>query len=79
MNAARRKLRYLAACEELGESFFDAVGADIVCYSSDYCHFDCAFPHSVNILEKRSDLSEPAKQRLFSQNAAALYKLEVPS
>ncbi len=58
---------------------FDAVGRDIVCYSSDYCHFDCAFPDSVSILDKRSDLDEPLKQRLFSRNAAKLYKLEVPT
>ena len=31
----------------------EAVGDDIVCYSSDYCHFDCAFPDSVKILEER--------------------------
>ena len=58
---------------------FDAVGDDIVCYSSDYCHFDCAFPDSVSILEKRGDLSEPMKRRLFCENAAKLYKLDVPA
>ena len=58
---------------------FDAVGDDIVCYSSDYCPFDCAFPESVSILEKRSELSEAVKQRLFSENAAKLYKLELPA
>jgi predicted TIM-barrel fold metal-dependent hydrolase len=57
---------------------FDAIAPDIICYSSDYCHFDCAFPDSVSIFDKRSDLSEPVKQRLFSRNAAELYKLEVP-
>jgi hypothetical protein len=51
---------------------------DIVCYSSDYCHFDCAFPNSVSILEGRSDLSDAMKERLFARNAATLYKLEVP-
>jgi len=56
---------------------FDSVADDIVCYSSDYCHFDCAFPDSVSILEKRSDLTEPMKSRLFSKNAATLYHLEV--
>jgi predicted TIM-barrel fold metal-dependent hydrolase len=58
---------------------FDAVGEDIICYSSDYCHFDCAFPDSVDILDKRGDLAAPMKDRLFSKNAAALYKLEVPA
>ncbi|MGE4609323.1 MAG: hypothetical protein AAEJ52_21515, partial [Myxococcota bacterium] len=65
--------------EKMVPYVFDAVGEGIVCYSSDYCHFDCAFPESVNILEKRSDLSEPVKRGLFSQNAAKLYNLEVPA
>jgi len=58
---------------------FDAVGDDIICYSSDYCHWDCAFPDSVKILENRSDLSEEVRVRLLSRNAAKLYKLEVPA
>lgn len=57
---------------------FDSVGEGIVCYSSDYCHFDCAFPDSVRILEERADLPEATKRRLFSVNAANLYNLEVP-
>ena len=65
--------------EKMVPYVFDAVGDDIVCYSSDYCHFDCAFPESVSILEKRSELSEAVKQRLFSENAAKLYKLELPA
>lgn len=55
------------------------VGDDIICYSSDYCHFDCAFPDSVKILEGRSDLDEPLKNRLFSANAAKLYGLQLPA
>jgi predicted TIM-barrel fold metal-dependent hydrolase len=65
--------------EKMVPYVFESVGDDIVCYSSDYCHFDCAFPDSVDILEKRSDLSDPVKQRLFSSNAAKLYGLEVPA
>ena len=52
---------------------------DVVCYSSDYCHWDCAFPDSVRILEERSDLDEAIKPQLFAGNAAALYGLEVPA
>lgn len=58
---------------------FDSVSDDIVCYSSDYCHFDCAFPDSVSILEERGDLSDPLKGRLFAKNAAKLYGFEVPA
>ena len=65
--------------EKMVPYVFGAVSHDIVCYSSDYCHFDCAFPDSVSILEARGDLSEPVKQRLFSGNAARLYGLEVPA
>ncbi len=57
---------------------FDNLGDDIICYSSDYCHFDCAFPDSVRILDGRSDLNDPIKRNLFSMNAARLYKFEVP-
>ncbi len=65
--------------EKMVPYVFDAVAEDIVCYSSDYCHFDCAFPDSVSILEGRDDLSEPVKQRLFAANAAKLYGFEVPA
>ncbi len=54
---------------------FSNVGAGVVCYASDYCHWDCAFPDSVRILEERTDLDAPMKQALFSENAAALYAL----
>jgi predicted TIM-barrel fold metal-dependent hydrolase len=54
---------------------FGASGEDIICYASDYCHFDCAFPDSVRIFEEREDLSDAMKLRLFSANAAALYQL----
>jgi hypothetical protein len=55
---------------------FEHVGDDIVCYSSDYCHWDCAFPDSVKILEERGDLPESQRGPLFSGNAAKLYDLE---
>ena len=65
--------------EKMVPYVFETMGDDIVCYSSDYCHFDCAFPESVNILDKRSDLSDSLKQRLFAANAAKLYGFEVPA
>jgi predicted TIM-barrel fold metal-dependent hydrolase len=64
--------------EKMVPYVFDNVGNDIICYSSDYCHFDCAFPDSVKILEGRSDLGEPLKKRLFASNAAKLYDLALP-
>jgi predicted TIM-barrel fold metal-dependent hydrolase len=54
---------------------FRAVSSEAVCYASDYCHFDCAFPDSVRILEGRSDLEEWMKGPLFAGNAARLYRI----
>jgi predicted TIM-barrel fold metal-dependent hydrolase len=56
----------------------DTVGDDVVCYASDYCHWDCAFPHSVKLLAERDDLSEARKAAILAGNAARLYGLPVP-
>jgi len=53
-----------------------AVKPDVVCYASDYCHWDCVFPDSVRVLAERDDLEPEEKERVFSRNAAALYGLE---
>ena len=55
----------------------ESVGDDVICYSSDYCHWDCEFPDSVKLVEERSDLSDDYKAKLFAGNAARLYGLEV--
>lgn len=65
--------------EKMVPYVFDSVGSDIVCYSSDYCHWDCAFPNSVRILDEREDIRDDIKGPLFSGNAAKLYGLEIPS
>jgi predicted TIM-barrel fold metal-dependent hydrolase len=57
---------------------FESLTDDAICYSSDYCHFDYAFPDSVKILEAREDIAERHKPRLFAANAARLYGLEIP-
>ena len=62
--------------EKMVPYVFSHVSASAVCYASDYCHWDSAFPDSVKILEERADLDEPTKHRLFSANAAKLYGLE---
>ena len=64
--------------EKMVPYVFEQVSDETVCYSSDYCHFDCAFPDSVKILEERSDIAAEHKTRLFSRNAARLYQLDVP-
>jgi predicted TIM-barrel fold metal-dependent hydrolase len=52
-----------------------AEGPDVVCYASDYYHWDSAFPDSVKILAERGDLDADGLERLFSANAARLYRL----
>jgi uncharacterized protein len=55
----------------------DTLGDRIICYASDYCHWDCAFPNSVKLLAEREDLTDAQKRAIFSENAARLYKLAV--
>ena len=54
------------------------LGDDVICYASDYCHWDCAFPNSVKIIADREDLTDQQKRRIFAENAARLYNLPVP-
>ncbi len=54
------------------------VGDGLICYASDYCHWDCAFPNSVKLLAERDDLTAAQKAKLFAGNAARLYGLTVP-
>jgi predicted TIM-barrel fold metal-dependent hydrolase len=55
-----------------------ALGDDIVCYSSDYCHWDCAFPDTVKILVERDDLDEAQKRAILADNPGRLFGLPVP-
>jgi uncharacterized protein len=47
----------------------------VVCYASDYCHWDCAFPDSVKLLAERADLDNTTKAAILGGNAARLYRL----
>jgi predicted TIM-barrel fold metal-dependent hydrolase len=63
--------RHVASvCAELGD--------DLVCYSSDYCHWDCAFPDTVKNLVDRNDLSDDQKRRILGTNPGRLFGLPVP-
>jgi predicted TIM-barrel fold metal-dependent hydrolase len=55
-----------------------SAGAGVVCYASDYCHWDCVFPDSVRVLAARDDLDDEEKARVFALNAASLYALDAP-
>lgn len=52
-----------------------AEGPGVVCYASDYYHWDSVFPDSVKILAERTDLDARALERLFAANSARLYGL----
>jgi predicted TIM-barrel fold metal-dependent hydrolase len=56
----------------------EALGDDLVCYASDYCHWDCAFPNSVKLLVDRDDISGRAKAAILGANGARLYGLALP-
>ncbi|MFP6662820.1 MAG: amidohydrolase family protein [Deltaproteobacteria bacterium] len=57
----------------------DSVGNDIICYASDYLHWDCAFPNSVKDLIEREDIRDDLIPNLFCNNAARLYNIKVPA
>jgi hypothetical protein len=54
------------------------LGDGVVCYASDYCHWDCAFPDSVKLLADRRDLTDETKTAVLGANAARLYGLGAP-
>jgi predicted TIM-barrel fold metal-dependent hydrolase len=64
--------------EKMVPYVFEFLSPGLVCYSSDYCHWDSDFPDSVRLLEERGDLDEKIKTALFADNAARLYGLEIP-
>ncbi len=55
------------------------VGEDNIVYASDYPHWDSEWPHTVDELLKRGDLSQPVKAKILGQNALRFYDLKVPS
>ncbi len=54
----------------------ESLSPGLVCYASDYCHWDCAFPDSVRLMEERDDLDDDQRDALFHRNAARLYGLD---
>jgi predicted TIM-barrel fold metal-dependent hydrolase len=53
----------------------DWLGEDQVIFASDYPHFDCSFPDSVQELVKGSGLSEGALAKVTGTNPGRLYNL----
>ena len=51
------------------------VGAEQLIFASDYNHSDSKFPHTVEEVMERKDLSNELKTKLMGENAARLYNL----
>ena len=51
----------------------DRLGEDIIIYASDYPHWDCEFPESVNMIANRDTLSDSAKRHVLGENALRLF------
>jgi predicted TIM-barrel fold metal-dependent hydrolase len=59
--------------EPLLEAALDHVGDGAVMFASDYPHWDCGFPETVNRLKSRPQLRESSKVRLLGENARRFY------
>jgi predicted TIM-barrel fold metal-dependent hydrolase len=63
--------------EETGlDRVFAANGENTVMYASDYCHWDCHFPYSVQDVVEGKDLSFKQKEKLLGRNAFEFFKLK---
>src|SRR6185503_9561263 len=51
------------------------VGADRLVFATDYNHSDSKFPHTVEEVMERKDLSDSLKAKIMGENAAQLYNL----
>jgi predicted TIM-barrel fold metal-dependent hydrolase len=51
------------------------VGAERLVFATDYNHSDSKFPHTVDEVMERKDLSDLLKAKIMGDNAAKLYNL----
>jgi predicted TIM-barrel fold metal-dependent hydrolase len=51
------------------------VGADRLVFATDYNHSDSKFPHTVEEVMERADISKSLKAKIMGENAAKLYNL----
>ena len=51
------------------------VGAERLVFTTDYNHSDFKFPHTVEEVMERKDLSDALKTKIMGENAARLYNL----
>jgi predicted TIM-barrel fold metal-dependent hydrolase len=63
--------------DERGVARVEAEFPGLVCYASDYFHWDCKFPDSARAVVDRKDLTPDASARVLSENASRLYSPRV--
>ena len=51
------------------------VGAERLVFATDYNHSDSKFPHTVEEVMERKDVSAALKTKIMGENAARLYNL----
>ncbi len=51
----------------------ELMGEDRLMWASDYPHFDCRFPHTVDFVTDRPELSERLKAKIMGENALKFY------
>jgi len=52
------------------------VGAERLVFATAYNHSDSKFPHTVEEVMERKDLSDTLKAKIMGENAAKLYNLQ---
>jgi len=62
--------------ESLVAPVADFLGHNQLFYASDFPHWDNSFPHSIQSLSERQDLTEELKQKILADNSERLYGLE---
>jgi predicted TIM-barrel fold metal-dependent hydrolase len=61
--------------EHMLGSVTNVLGEDLTLYASDYYHWDCKFPETVNLINNREELPASAKHKIFQTNPRRLYGL----
>jgi len=49
------------------------IGNDQIVWASDYPHWDHSFPHSIDEIRDRGDLTDVQKQKILNDNGRRLY------
>ncbi len=62
------------------KKLIDAIGEDNLLFETDFPHPTCLYPNVQEyIAEVTADWSETTRRKILQDNAAALYKIELPS